>query len=246
MKKNPFTLIELLVVIAIIAILAGMLLPALQKARDKGKLINCTSNLKQLGAAFQNYTSDSAEYYPSSKSLFRVVWTKFFVLEAKYITDKILRDSPITKKLPVVSQTGDLTNYSNAAYGYNEMHIGCARYGKGGSSANWGPPAKASQIRYPGRCYLIMDAYSVGSGFGTGFYMVRATNGSTESGRADALRHNHMLNISYCDGSVRTKKIATPENPYGDVRNSGDSLFKAAVSGVTAIEWSGGRFGETE
>ena len=87
--NKKFTLLELLIVIAIIAILAGLLLPALNKAREKASAIVCTGNQKQIGSGLMMYCNDNDDYLPN-------------LLQAQdmMFTDSIARylNSPYVKK----------------------------------------------------------------------------------------------------------------------------------------------------
>lgn len=128
MKKNIFTLIELFIVVAVIAILMGMFLPALNKARKAAQGTQCISNAKQVGIALAGYFSDFREYFPPTQygsvdTMHSIFWTDLMAdtLNMKRkISTKYKRGHGLqcpSMNLPAVNSG----NYDSIAYAYNQQ-----------------------------------------------------------------------------------------------------------------------------
>ena len=192
-KKKPrnFTLVELLVVIAVIAILASMLLPALQKARENTKKIQCVNQLKQLSVAFSSYANDYNDWLPRSTTPTR--WIN--AIESYVGLSGVLYTNENRcgiLKCPSWQRTS-LYNNPGLSYCIN-YHIAGVPYHK-----------KLSRISQPSTILLLGDS----------------TTASTDASRNYAYdgsatyrflaRHLKYINVLYCDGHV-----SAVTHVYGD------------------------------
>ena len=232
--RLAFTLIELLVVIAIIAILAGMLLPALSKAKQRGQQTACLSNMRQVGLGTTMYATDNKDFLPYGYSYSwpgqkELTWWQDFC--RPYIGNEKVYSCPSarfhatwTDRRPPGTPTTLVKDYICNAHGGAYPESGRTKWvgANGPFVNNWENESRSiTEIQDPTGTIAICDGNTnvfeiwrleqadawYNAGFGPA-YVGNSPDAKKPTEGHTALRHSQSYNASFCDGHAQNVKKA--------------------------------------